>query len=383
MSGLKMKHRSLAIAGTALLILFTCGWVHPSQAGIALHTTADVRVWLDGDMDVYPGMEDAVFCIRPAIDCYALVFVVDTDGFVHVIYPFSPYDQLRLRGGMTYRFFAREAGLYSFDFDRGIAFVYAVASPFPFDYSAYDVGIYAGGYAYRIYGDPYIACKRFYVSLLPPNCNWAVIGVSFSCFYVREWVRYPRYLCFGDRGSHGWHAGYCSACEPIYAQYRLHRRDPYRVLSPRVRYKGDSSHAKIAPVPAEQRESLRVKRDRRLKAENPQRSLREKQVLYEQSGRAKNIAGNVEKAIQKGQQQHRIADRQSVQKTQHSKLSSARTVKQVAQGRSLVRSSKEIVKRDKSVADGMKQRTLEKKVSERKTSKARASADKRKEAKSR
>jgi len=259
---LTTKKHSLALLGIALFGLTLLGSVSISQSAIVHGQTTDIRVWVADEDEIYPSIDDVVFYIRAARGCHALVYIVDTDGYIHVLHPFSMYEDSWVEGGVTYRITAREAGLYGFDYDRGIAFVYAVGSPYPFEYSAYGADIFAGRYSYRIYGDPFIACKRFYVSLLPSWCDRAFIGVSFSHFYVREWVRYPRYLCVNHAWSYHGH-GYCSQCSNVYDRYRVHMRDPYRVLHPTVRYKsGTKDYARIATVSREHSESLRAKRNR-------------------------------------------------------------------------------------------------------------------------
>jgi hypothetical protein len=261
-----MKHtttkHSLTLLGIALFMMVLLGSAAASQSAIVHGRTTDIRIWVADEDEIYPNIDDVVCYIRAADGCHALIYIVDTEGFIHVLHPFSPYEDAWIEGGVTYRITAREAGLYGFDYDRGIAFVFAVGSPYPFDYSVYGAGIFAGRFAYRIYGDPFIACQRFYVSLLPARCDRAFIGVSFSHFYVREWMRYPRYLCV----NHSWpyvDHGRSGRYSQVFDGYRQHMRDPYQVLNPAVRYKGDADEdSRIVSVPPERSESLRAKRSR-------------------------------------------------------------------------------------------------------------------------
>jgi len=280
--------RTAILTGIALVVLALLGGFAPSQARVAYGAAADIRVWLENDYDIYPSMDDVVFCVRAAHDCHALIYIVDTDGFIHVIHPFSPYESAWIEGGYTYRFTARDAGLYGFDSDRGIAFIYAIGSPVPFVYTQYGINIFAGRFAFRIYGDPFFACKRFYISLLPSWSNYSLVGVSYAHFYVRDWVRYPWYLCRHNGPGHRVN-GRCAGCESIYARYRDHASDPYRILSPAVRYKeteGPSLYTTIASVPEKNRE--KILHERRIK---PTVSKQPVQNILRKPAAVKSVAG--------------------------------------------------------------------------------------------
>jgi len=222
--------------------------VAPASAGMSVGFTyatkpADIRVWMEADdvyhggshyegagYDVYPSVEEVVLNVRVSRSTYAAVYVVDTAGFIHVVYPLSPYDNTYLRAGRVYRFYLSDFDI-SGDFDRGVAYAFAVSSPVGFSFQSYGWGIFAGNLGFQVYGDPYIAARRFYMNILPSSCNLEVVGVSHARFYLREYVRYPSYLCVG------WHdyAGarrYCRAGCEVYKHYSVHAKDPYRALRP-------------------------------------------------------------------------------------------------------------------------------------------------------
>lgn len=191
---------------------------------------ANVRVWLEGG-DVYDNYSDVAIWLRPERDCYTTLFMVDTDGYMHVLYPSSPYDETWLYGGRSYCYRGYELGLDRFD-GAGIAYVFAVGSPVPFDYSYYGASVFVGGFGFRIYGDPFIASRDFYMTLLPVSCRWDYVGVSYARFYVRHWARYPSYLCHGGPVVHvSWNDG-CHQCNTIYASYRSSCARPWDVIRP-------------------------------------------------------------------------------------------------------------------------------------------------------
>jgi hypothetical protein len=232
----------LHLTGALLLAAAVVAAVAPSAKAdppgpITVAATADIHVWLDHPREIYPSYGDVVVSVQSARGCYATVFVVDTFGFVHVIHPFSPYDNAWINGGVTYRFSARELGLDRFG-GRGIVHVFAIGSPYPFDYSPYGELVFTGRFGYRIYGDPYVGCRQFYATLLPAGYRWDLVGVGSARFYVRDWVRYPVYLCHCHHGGNHVRLGLrCDRCYEAYDAYRAHVNDPGTVLRRPPRYK--------------------------------------------------------------------------------------------------------------------------------------------------
>jgi hypothetical protein len=360
--------RLMAVTGFALMVLAVLGSTAPSNAGVAYRGAADIRVWLEDDYDIYPSMDDVVFCVRAARDCHALIYIVDTDGFIHVVHPFSPYESAWIEGGYTYRFTAREAGLYGFGYDRGIAFIYAVGSPHPFVYADYGINIFAGRFAFRISGDPFFACKSFYISLLPHWCNRSLIGVSYAHFYVRDWVRYPWYLCSHRGVGHRMHR-HCNHCAHIYDGYRHHARDPYRILNPTARYKGKrdaSLYSTVASVSEKKRTKILherglTKHSKRTAHNVLKKSGRRQDALRDVPRGSKKIKMNPSrKTVRKPVVQTNKQSKQSVRKqfrsngTTSKKPTIDKRIKIQSPRKSVVRSSKEMVKREKSRTTALK-----------------------------
>jgi len=239
-----------AVVSAALLLLVSAGvrQVQANPYGGLHYSSVDVRVWVEGDYDVFPCEDEVTVVVRASRDCYVTVFLVDTDGFVHVLFPLEPEAEAFLRAGVAFRIHLDGDVFYSI-YPRGIAYVFAVGSPWPFVYERYGWGIFPGGFAYRIYGDPFLACREFYLSLLPYRWVTGYVGVSFTYFYVREWVLYPRYLFLG---GFGWDRG------ELCRRYRRHLADPYRVLRPAVKVR--AGYGKV--VKARTREIRRRSRDR-------------------------------------------------------------------------------------------------------------------------
>jgi hypothetical protein len=240
-SGIGGLHLVIALAAMAA-VLAVAPAAH-ADPPVVVTGSADIKVWVDQPWDVYSSYDDVVVSVHAARGCYVAVFLIDTHGFVHVIRPSSPYESAWIRGGITYRFSGHALGLDAI-VGRGIAHVFAVGSPRPFDFAPYGEAIFVGRYGYRIEGDPYLAFRELYVPILPASCRWDFVRVGSARFYVREWARYPIYLC---RGSHGGSVhvrvgGNCGQCYTVYHQYREHVNDPYQAVRPAPkRYKAAHS----------------------------------------------------------------------------------------------------------------------------------------------
>lgn len=302
----------------------------PSRVVVSRDANTYVHVWTDNTWDVYPSYDDVVISVRAARDCYATIFVVDTDGYVHVVRPYSRYDDAWVEAGVTYRYPGYEIGLGALG-GRGIAYIFAVGSPYPFDYSYYGDAIFVGRFGFRIFGDPFVACRQFYVSLLPARCNWNHIGVGFARFYVREWVRYPRYLCLGHhRGSVHVRAGnYCRHCSHVYDRYRAHANDPYQVIKPRshTRYKTASAEQTgIKRVPQKYKSKVNARSVRKThnKMTRQVKTNRAKIVSSKRTSRTKVVKGNTKtgrKVVAKTQRSTTSKRAKGISKNKSSKSS--------------------------------------------------------------
>jgi hypothetical protein len=244
---MKTAKHNTTIGGLHLLIAFVAmaavlGTFAPAAQAhtpVVVTGSTDIKVWVDRPWNVYSSYDDVVISIHAARDCYLAVFLIDTLGFVHVVHPFSPFESAWVHGGVRYRFNGRELGLGVLG-GRGIAHVFAVGSPYPFDFEQYGRSIFVGGFGYRVYGDPYLACRELYMTVLPGAYWRNLAGFGFARFYVREWARYPMYLC------HGYHdaavrvrvGGRCARCYRVYDDYRGHVNNPSRTfLTARTEYK--------------------------------------------------------------------------------------------------------------------------------------------------
>ena len=169
----------------------------------------DVDVWINKDEGgVYRPGESMRVYFRSTGDSYVLVFNVDTEGYIHLIYPYGPEDPPFVDGGRAYRIPSR-SDPYDLvaDGPPGIEYVVAIASPYPFqnlpwylspdradgdrpDLEDDDDDTDSG----QISGDPYVGIDRIIRRIAPPGREDR-LATNETYFYIDRRVEYPRYVC--------------------------------------------------------------------------------------------------------------------------------------------------------------------------------------------
>jgi len=205
--------------------------------GVASAAGLAVNVWVDrGTNAVYEPGERVQVRARCSDDADLLVYDIDAEGYVHVLFPYrehngyvdgrktimipdaSASDELVVRGPV------------------GQGYIVAIASrePFrdmpwylrPYDPQAEGVG-YIGGpdssgdeeegvtREGRIVGDPFVAIERIRRRVLSNAEAREIFGTSYVSYYVHDRVSYPRYVCYDCHrpGRYAWWDGF----DPYYA----------------------------------------------------------------------------------------------------------------------------------------------------------------------
>ena len=250
---------ALAAALTAAASAFLA--VAPPHACAATQVAAGrgrmaVDVWTNKEEGgVYRSGEKMQVYFRASQDAYVLLYNIDTEGYIHLIYPFRPGDPVRVSGGETYRVPSRHD---PYDLvaegPAGMEYVVALASPLPFQ----DLPWYlapglsdesrdrpaAGGDEADddlengvIVGDPYVGMERLHRRLVPRGREDQVATAD-TYFYIERRVEYPRYVCADCHHRTYWFDPYVNACNVI--EIRIDatwaRYVPLRVGSARPRY---------------------------------------------------------------------------------------------------------------------------------------------------
>ena len=124
------------------LLLTLLAFGTPANGAVRATGTDDpaIQIWINNDRRFLPG-DRAKVQVRTREDGYLLVFHVDPDGTLRVLFPLDPGDDNFIRGGRKYDVRGR-GGRESFTVDnrRGRGTVYAAVSHDPFRFDQFVLG---------------------------------------------------------------------------------------------------------------------------------------------------------------------------------------------------------------------------------------------------
>jgi len=204
-----------------------------AAAGAATARPLSVEVWTDrGDDAVYNPGEVMQVKARTNDDAYLLVYEIDSEGRVTVLFPWRRGSGM-VEGRSTLRL-PPEGSRYELTVERetGQGYLVALASrePFrdlpwylrPFDPQGEAIG-YEGRHDEvegfdedgRVLGDPTVAIERIRRSVLGDPSDLSDFATSYATYYVSHPVRYPRYLCYDCHRPHRW--AWWDGFDPYYA----------------------------------------------------------------------------------------------------------------------------------------------------------------------
>ncbi|MCC6348904.1 MAG: DUF4384 domain-containing protein [Candidatus Eisenbacteria bacterium] len=203
------------------------------SATAAIARPLSVEVWTDrGDDAVYTAGDAMQVKVRANDDAYLLVYEINSDGQVTVLFPFRRASGM-VEGRSTLRLPPEDSRYeLTVESDTGLGYIVALASrrPFrelpwylrPFDPQGESVG-YEGRHDDtdgfdddgRVLGDPTVAIERIRRAVLGDPGDLDDFATSYTTYYVGHEVRYPRYLCNDCHrpGSWSWWDGF----DPYYA----------------------------------------------------------------------------------------------------------------------------------------------------------------------
>jgi len=189
-----------------------------------------VEIWTDrGTGSVYRVGDDVEICLRADRDCFVMVYEIDTDGHLRLLFPYHCGSDGFVEGGQVYRLGRGYYGNYYVTGPSGVEYVHALASLRPFrtlywhgcdgyENYAYDVswrgfGDYWGcALPPRVYGDPYMAMQSIDEFICYDYLESGLAFADFTYFYVDERVSYPRYVCYDCHGFDTYYRPYVHVC---------------------------------------------------------------------------------------------------------------------------------------------------------------------------
>ena len=192
----------------------------------------DVDIWTDrGERAVYyPGERIKLF-FKANNDAYVVVYDVDTEGRVKLLFPSDPYRGGWVSGGTT-----EVLPPHGSDWDMrisgptGIEYVVAVASTEPFMWDEYAEQLASGGVLEAITSDPQMGIERINQLIAPVYDGVPYYISDRTSFYVERRVPYPRYMCYDCHNPRHWDP-YYSIC-PAFEIVIFSRYDDYYYRPP-------------------------------------------------------------------------------------------------------------------------------------------------------
>ena len=155
-----------------------------------------IALWTDRD-DPYHRGEGARVYLQLGQPAFVTVFRVDTDGRVRILFPREPWSDSYVRDDRETIELPGNRGGRSFIVDDypGVGYLFAIASPQPFDYEPiargdyWDYRLIDGG---RIQRDPYVVLTDLAERIAPDaDYDYDVIP-----YYVEQHYEYPRFICY-------------------------------------------------------------------------------------------------------------------------------------------------------------------------------------------
>jgi hypothetical protein len=208
------------------------GWLLPAALVLspvmAFADEAKVDVWTDkGDEGVYQPGEHMDLRVRTAEDAWLLVYEIDTEGHVQLLYPYRGSSGY-VEGRTTYRLPPDEMGVnLVVQQSVGQSYIVAIASTerfneLPWYLRPYDAQGQSVGYEParddedgitpdgRIVGDPFVAMEKIRRRVLQYPEDGETFATSYTTYYVHDRVRYPRYICYDCHrpGRWAWWTGF-------------------------------------------------------------------------------------------------------------------------------------------------------------------------------
>lgn len=191
-----------------LTLLVVAAFLYPRAAGSVTQynsgrsASKGVSVTLaDPIGSVYRAGEEVGVSLRTDSDAFVIVFNIDTDGFVHVLYPEDGKSLRKLSGGRVYEFPEDPERSLVVGGSKGIEFLFALSVENRDYINDEEVRFLADNEnlpeerKFRITGDPFLGANRIASQLVRGIAQRPGVTLSFTYFYIDEAVDYPRYLC--------------------------------------------------------------------------------------------------------------------------------------------------------------------------------------------
>jgi hypothetical protein len=163
--------------------------------------TLRVGVWMEGkdDREVLQKGEKFAVGFQTNQDAYAVVYRIDTEGEVSILWPRSRFDDGFVFGGHEYKLPVAGKRRLVAGGEAGEGFVQAIVSSYPFDLRELELDFHHEytdePFRFAVAGDPFLAMNEvnYVVTGLEDSGDYVV--TNYISYYVHHKVDHPRYLC--------------------------------------------------------------------------------------------------------------------------------------------------------------------------------------------
>ncbi len=208
MNKLPSRPQEKVLAGLFTLTFMLCALVFsPGQVSASTNEfdyssqTLRVGVWIDGldDGDVLDKGEKMAVGFQTNEDAYAVVYRINTEGLVTVLWPRSRMDDGFVFGGHEYLLPVTGARRLVASSSSGEGFVEAIISRYPFDLRDLALDFHhefeAEKMEFFVVGDPFLAMNEVNFAITGMEDSGDFVVTNYLSYYVHEEVEHPRYLC--------------------------------------------------------------------------------------------------------------------------------------------------------------------------------------------
>ncbi|MEN8007175.1 MAG: DUF4384 domain-containing protein [Candidatus Krumholzibacteriota bacterium] len=159
-----------------------------------------VGVWLDrAEDEIYQRGEEMGAGFQTNEDAYAVVYRIDADGLVTVLWPRSRLDDGFVFGGHEYLLPVAGARQLRTSNNEGEGFVEAVVSKYPFDLRDLEIDFHheqnVDKFHFQVAGDPFLAMNEVNFAVTGLENSEEYVVTNYTSYYVHRQVEHPRYLC--------------------------------------------------------------------------------------------------------------------------------------------------------------------------------------------
>jgi hypothetical protein len=185
-----------------------------------------VHVWHGrDDDDPYSKGEQLDLSFRTNDDAYVVVYRIDTEGYVEVLWPGSRFDDGFAYGGHTYDLPPRDGGhRLRVSNVKGVEYIQTIASEYPFDLRDLAIDFAFDReetvrYDYEVAGDPFLAVNDINYAITGLEEDVDFLVTDWTHLYVESKVEYARYSCNQCHVDDDDYHAYVDTCSQVTIRY--------------------------------------------------------------------------------------------------------------------------------------------------------------------